>query len=175
ASAFPFVEDDNQPFRAYSAIGQGDAAATPLQMAVVAAAIANGGEVPRPQLVREVRDASGAVVRRSSPETIGRAMSPQTAERLTEMMVAVVESGTGTAAQMEGITVAGKTGTAQTGTEGASPHAWFICFAPAENPRLAVAVLVENGGTFGSEATGGQVAAPIAKAILDADRAIRKW
>jgi peptidoglycan glycosyltransferase len=174
ASAFPFVEDDNQPFRAYSAIGQGDAAATPLQMAMVAATIANDGKVPRPQLVREVRDASGAVVRRSAPETVARAMSPQTASRLTRMMVAVVESGTGTAAQMEGITVAGKTGTAQT-VGGAAPHAWFICFAPAEDPQLAVAVLVENGGTFGSEATGGAVAAPIAKAILDADQAIRKW
>jgi peptidoglycan glycosyltransferase len=175
ASGFPFVEDDNQPFRAYQAIGQGDVIATPLQMAIVAATIANGGDVPRPQLVREIIDASGGVVRRSSAETLGSAMSSRTADQLTEMMVAVVESGTGTAAQIAGIDVAGKTGTAQTGTEGAAPHAWFITFAPANNPKLAVAVIVENGGTFGSEATGGAVAAPIARAILEADRRIRSW
>jgi peptidoglycan glycosyltransferase len=175
ASGFPFVEDDNQPFRAYQAIGQGDVSATPLQMAVVAATIANGGDVPQPQVVREIIDASGGVVRRSSPETIDRAMSGETARELTDMMIAVVESGTGTAAQIPGVEVAGKTGTAQTGTEGAAPHAWFIAFAPARNPELAVAVMVENGGTFGSEATGGQVAAPIARAIIEADRRIRGW
>jgi peptidoglycan glycosyltransferase len=91
------------------------------------------------------------------------------------MMVAVVESGTGTAARMEGVQVAGKTGTAQTGIEGANPHTWFIAFAPADDPQLAVAVIVENGGSFGSEATGGAVAAPIAKALLEADRRIRGW
>lgn len=90
------------------------------------------------------------------------------------MMTSVVVEGTGTAAQIPGVEVAGKTGTAQT-VEGASPHAWFICFAPASNPRIAVAVLVENGGELGSEATGGAVAAPIAKAVIEADRRIRQW
>jgi peptidoglycan glycosyltransferase len=93
------------------------------------------------------------------------------------MMVSVVQdpSGTGTAATIPGIEVAGKTGTAQTGVEGESPHTWFISFAPADDPQLAVAVIVENGGTFGSEATGGAVAAPISKAVMEADRQIREW
>ncbi|MGH2820486.1 MAG: peptidoglycan D,D-transpeptidase FtsI family protein [Actinomycetota bacterium] len=173
-SAFPEVPDDLEPFRAYQAIGQGDTSATPLQMAVVAAGIANGGEVPRPRLVKEVLDPSAGVVERYSPETIGTAMSSQNAAELTRMMTAVVQSGTGTAAQIPGITVAGKTGTAQT-VEGAAPHAWFICFAPVERPQIAVAVLVENGGALGSEATGGAVAAPIARQIIEADKEIRGW
>jgi peptidoglycan glycosyltransferase len=82
------------------------------------------------------------------------------------MMIRVVESGTGTAAQIPGVTVAGKTGTAET-TSG-SPHAWFVCFAPAQNPRIVVAVMVLNGGSLGSEATGGHVAAPIARAVVRA-------
>ncbi len=174
ASNFPEVGDDNKPFQAYVAIGQGDVVATPLQMALVAASVANGGDVPRPQLVREVIDPSGGIVDRVQPQTIGNAMSPETAREVTEMMEAVVETGTGTEAQIPGVSVAGKTGTAQT-VEGANPHTWFIAFAPAEDPQLAVAVIVENGGTAGSAATGGAVAAPIARQILEADRQIRGW
>jgi peptidoglycan glycosyltransferase len=173
-SGFPEISGDEKPFRAFAGIGQGDVVATPLQMALVAAAVANGGEVPRPRLVREVIDSSGGIVERLAPETMSRAISAETARQLTEMMVAVVESGTGTAAQMADVRVAGKTGTAQT-VEGAAPHAWFICFAPADDPQLAVAVLVENGGALGSEATGGAVAAPIARAMLETDREIRGW
>ncbi len=174
ASTFPQIEDENEPLRAFAGIGQGDVVATPLQMALVAAGIANDGQVPRPRLVREIIAPNGSVVRRFGPDVLGEAISLQTANDVTEMMVAAVEDGTGTAAQMPGIEVAGKTGTAQT-VKGANPHAWFICFAPADDPKLAVAVIVENGGTFGSEATGGAVAAPIAKAILEADRSIRQW
>ena len=94
-------------------------------------------------------------------------LSPENAAALTQMMVGVVESGTGTAAQIPGVTVAGKTGTAQHG-DGENPHAWFVCFAPAEAPQIAVAVIVLDGGSLGSEATGGQVAAPIARAVLEA-------
>jgi peptidoglycan glycosyltransferase len=83
------------------------------------------------------------------------------------MMVSVVQSGTGTAAQIPGIEVAGKTGTAQHG-EGLAPHAWFVSFAPAQNAKIAVAVIVLDGGSLGSEATGGVVAAPIAKAVMEA-------
>jgi len=93
-------------------------------------------------------------------------MSPTTAQSLTNMMIQVVNQGTGTAAQIDGVEVAGKTGTAQTGVEGENPHAWFIAFAPANAPKYAVAVIVEHGGNFGSEATGGAVAAPIAKSVL---------
>lgn len=176
ASTFPNVPDDEEPQRAFAAIGQGSVVATPMQMAMVAAGVANGGEVPRPRLVREVTDPSADIVERYSPETLAEAISPDTAEEVTKMMIQVVQdpSGTGTAAQMPDIEVAGKTGTAQT-VEGADPHAWFIAFAPADDPQLAIAVLVENGGTLGSEATGGGVAAPIAKAILERDREIRGW
>jgi len=90
-----------------------------------------------------------------------------TAAALRDMMVGVVANGTGRAAQIAGIQVAGKTGTAQT-SEDAAPHAWFTAFAPADAPRVAVAVIVENGGSMGNEATGGAVAAPIARAVIEA-------
>jgi peptidoglycan glycosyltransferase len=170
-STFPEIGQDNLPLRAFAGIGQGDVVATPLQMALVAATVADGGVVPRPRLVREIIDASGGIVEGFAPEDLGRAMSSETATQITEMMVAVVADGTGTNAQIPNVTVAGKTGTAQS-AEGAAPHAWFICFAPVEDPQLAVAVVVENGGSFGAEATGGVVAAPIAKAVLERDREI---
>ena len=170
ASTFPDVGDDNIPFRAFAGIGQGDVSATPLQMALVAATVANGGVVPRPRLVRQVIDPSGGIVEPFTPETLGRAMSSETAARVNEMMQAVVVSGTGTSAQMTSVPVAGKTGTAQT-VPGESPHAWFIAFAPATDPQLAVAVIVESSSA-GSEATGGAIAAPLAKRILEMDRAI---
>jgi len=173
-SAWPEVGEDNKPFQAFAAIGQGDVVATPLQMALVASSVANGGVTPRPQLVREVIDPSGGIVERFRPESLDQAMSTSTARELTKMMQAVVESGTGTAAQIPGLGVAGKTGTAQT-VPGQNPHAWFIAFAPVADPQLAVAVIVENGGSAGSEATGGAVAAPIARALIEADRQIRGW
>ena len=175
ASNFPDIPDDSEPLRAYAGIGQGDVSATPLQMAIVAATVANEGQVPRVRLVKELIDASGGITESFAPESLGEAFSASTAQTLTEMMVAVVNAGTGTAAQMEGVEVAGKTGTAQTGVEGENPHTWFIAFAPAQNPKIAVAVIVENGGSFGSEATGGAVAAPVAKAVMEADRRIRGW
>jgi peptidoglycan glycosyltransferase len=89
-----------------------------------------------------------------------------TASELTTMMVSVVQAGTGTAAQIPGVAVAGKTGTAQTAS--GNPHAWFVSFAPAQSPQIVVAVVVLNGGSLGSEATGGHVAAPIARAVLQA-------
>jgi peptidoglycan glycosyltransferase len=174
ASIYPKVPDDEAPLRAYAALGQGDTAATPLQMAQVAAGIANGGTVMRPRLVTEVIDASGGIVRQYRPEALSSPLSPQTAGILREMMVEVVKSGTGTTAQIEGIEVAGKTGTAQNVAEG-DPHAWFIAFAPADNPQIAVAVFVESGGSFGPEATGAAVAAPMAKAMIEADRQISRW
>ena len=174
ASTFPEEGEDRKPFRAYAAIGQGDVAATPLQMAMVAAGVANGGEVMKPYLVQQILDPGGASVRETDPETLGTPMSSSTARILTEMMEAVVETGTGTSAQIPGVRVAGKTGTAQT-VEGANPHTWFISFAPANDPEIAIAVIVENGGSFGSEATGGAVAAPIAKAVMEADRRISGW
>jgi penicillin-binding protein A len=173
-SLAPEVPDDNAPFRAFAGIGQGNVQATPLQMAVVAATVANDGIVPRPRLVDQIVGPNVDVIEDIPPETLGRAMSSDTATTLSAMMEAVVKSGTGTAAQIPGVSVAGKTGTAQS-VEGAAPHAWFISFAPAEDPQIAVAVIVEHGGSFGSEATGGRVAAPIARAVIEADKDIRGW
>ncbi len=163
----PDYFEGNDPLLAFSAIGQADVATNPLHMALVAAAIGNDGVMMRPRLVREVRDPQGRVIRRVLPEPYGRPISAQTAARLTAMMVAVVESGTGTAARIPGVQVAGKTGTAQHG-DGQAPHAWFVAFAPAQAPRVAVAVVVLSGGSLGSEATGGRVAAPIARAVIEA-------
>jgi peptidoglycan glycosyltransferase len=169
SGVFPAPETfaERTPAVAISAIGQQDVAANPLQMALVAAAIGNGGVEMQPRLVTEARDPSGRVIATFGPKEFSRPLSGRNASLLTQMMVSVVESGTGTAAQIPGITIAGKTGTAQHG-EGEAPHAWFVCFAPAEAPVIAVAVIVLDGGNLGNEATGGAVAAPIARAVLEA-------
>jgi penicillin-binding protein A len=169
SGVFPAPEtfEGRDPAVAISAIGQQDVAANPLQMALVGSAIANGGSLMEPRLVSEVRDPSGRVIATFDTNEFSRPLSPENAAAMTEMMVAVVQSGTGTAAQIPGVTVAGKTGTAQHG-EGADPHAWFVSFAPAEAPQVAVAVIVLDGGSLGSDATGGQVAAPIARAVIEA-------
>jgi peptidoglycan glycosyltransferase len=157
---------NDQPKFALAGIGQGPVFTTPLEMALAAAGIANGGVIMRPHVVQEIRDAKDNRVRRIPAREWKTAVSPGTAAAVAAMMVTVVQSGTGTAAQIDGVTVAGKTGTAQ--VETGSPHAWFISFAPAEAPEIAIAVIVEHGGSFGSEATGGQVAAPIAAAVMRA-------
>jgi penicillin-binding protein A len=162
----PSAFADHLPAVAFSAIGQFDTSANPLQMALITSAIANGGTEMRPRLVSEIRDPNGVVIRSFDPSVFGTPISPQTAGEMTRVMTEVVQQGTGTAAQIPGVTVAGKTGTAQ--TSGGAPHAWFTCFAPAAHPRIAVSVVVLNGGTLASEATGGQVAAPVAKAVIEA-------
>jgi len=169
SGVFPSPEafEQRTPAIALSAIGQQDVAANPLQMALVAAAIGNGGILMRPRLVTEVRDPSGRVIRTFEPQEFSRPLSTANAAVLTQMMVSVVEGGTGTAARISGVQVAGKTGTAQHG-DGEDPHAWFVAFAPSRAPDVAVAVIVLDGGSLGSEATGGQVAAPIARAVLEA-------
>ena len=169
AGVFPDASyfQDRLPAVAISGIGQDNVAANPMQMALVAGAIANGGMQMRPRLVTEIRDPTGQVIESFQPEVWGRPISAQTAIQLTQMMVSVVRAGTGTAAQIPGVDVAGKTGTAQHG-EGLAPHAWFVSFAPAQNPEVVVAVIVLDGGSLGDEATGGQVAAPIAKAVMEA-------
>ena len=162
----PSEFEDREPAVAFSAIGQFDVKANPLQLALISSAIANGGTQMRPRLVGEIRDPNGSVLRTFGPEVYSNPMSASTAADITQAMVGVVQEGTGTAAQIPGVTVAGKTGTAQTSS--GAPHAWFTCFAPAENPQIAVAVVVLNGGNLANEATGGQVAAPVAKAIVEA-------
>jgi peptidoglycan glycosyltransferase len=159
--------ENNKPFFALAGIGQGDVATTPLQMALVAAGIANQGVVMQPHVGRTVTDDAGTPLETIAPKVWKTATSPETAAKVRDFMVQVVNSrgGTGTAAAIAGVTVAGKTGTAQT-AEGAAPHAWFVAFAPAEAPKYAVAVIVEHGGNLSSEATGGKVAAPIARDML---------
>ena len=157
----------NKPQTAQAAIGQYDVRVTPLQMAMVSAAIANKGTVMKPYLVRDSRNSNLDIISQTQPEQLSQAVSPEVAAALTRMMTTVVQSGTGTAAQIQGIEVAGKTGTAQN-VPGGAPHAWFTAFAPASDPRIAVAVVVEHGGNAGSEAFGGKVAAPIARQVMEA-------
>ncbi|MEX0816116.1 MAG: penicillin-binding protein 2 [Gaiellales bacterium] len=144
------------------AFGQERLQVTPLQMALVAAAVANDGIVMEPTLVERIVSPDGKVISRSRSSEWKTAMRPETAADLTAMMTRVVESGTGTSAQIPGISVAGKTGTAETGREGQN-HTWFIAFAPAEAPRVAIAVGLSN-----QAGTGGSTAAPIAQAVIAA-------
>ncbi len=156
----------NQPALAQSAIGQRDVASTPLQMALVAAGVANGGVIMKPSVMAEVSDSEGRVVRTARREPWQRAMSPSNAATLRDMMVEVVNGGTARAAAVPGVQVAAKTGTAQ--TTGDNSHAWLVAFAPAEAPTVAVAVIVESQPGLGDTVTGGRVAAPIAQAVMAA-------
>jgi peptidoglycan glycosyltransferase len=141
------------------AIGQERLLVTPLQMAMVASAVANGGRLMRPRLVQEVRDPDGRTVRKVKPSEEAKVMKPETAATLAKMMSQVVKEGTGTAAALTGIDVAGKTGTAEVGN---TNQAWFIGFAPVGDPRVAIAVTVER-----TSGQGGTVAAPIAKQVME--------
>ncbi len=169
ASVIPPVSafDNDLPALAQTAIGQRDVRATALQMASVAGAIANGGEVVEPYLVAEVFTADGEVASVTEPTLLQRAVSPATASAVAEMMEGVITSGTGTRAAVSGVRIAGKTGTAE--VPDSDPHSWFIGFGPV-NPepgerQIAIAVIVESGGG-GEDATGGTVAAPIAQRVL---------
>ncbi len=161
--------DDDLAALAQNAIGERDVRATPLQMALVAAAVANDGIVMAPYVVAEILDADDKMVWSAEPEPWRTAISAEIAADLAAMMREVVRSGTGTAASIRGIDVAGKTGTAQ--VTGAAPHVWFIGFIPADpdtgRAGIAVAVVVESG-SLGESASGGRVAAPMSKLVLEA-------
>ena len=160
--------DMNEPQSAQAGIGQYDVKTTPLQMAMVAAGIANKGRVMTPYIIDSVRSANLDVISSTpDPTELSQAVSEKTASIVTKMMVSVVDNGSGARARIDGVQVAGKTGTAQH-EEGKPPHAWFISFAPADDPKVAVAVVVEDGGVTGSEVGGGRVAAPIAKKVMEA-------
>ncbi|MEU5714194.1 penicillin-binding transpeptidase domain-containing protein [Streptomyces sp. NPDC020403] len=167
-----FDSDMSDDQLAQSSIGQFDTTATPLQMAMVAAAVANGGDLRRPHLVDRVTTAGGGTVRRGDEDSYRRAMEPGTAARLQRMMVDVVENGTGTNAAIDGVRVGGKTGTAQHGVDNsASPYAWFISWAQAPDsgrPAVAVAVVVEDASADRADISGGGSAAPIARAVMEA-------
>jgi peptidoglycan glycosyltransferase len=163
----PSYFERNDPLLAFSAIGLDNDLVNPLQMVLMASAVANGGVMPQPRIVSEVRDSQGRVAREFAVRTVRRAISGSTAAKLTQMMIAVVNNGSGYRAAIPGIQVAGKTGTATNG-EGRAPNAWFTAFAPAQAPQIAVSVIVLDGGNLGSEATGGQVAAPIVRSVIEA-------
>jgi penicillin-binding protein A len=163
-SVFPSNLDASQTIQ--SAIGQYDVRATPLQMAMVAATIANGGTLMKPYLVKQLVGPDLAVIDTTKPTPIRQAISSAVAAELTTMMESVVDKGTGTTVRIPGVEIAGKTGTAEN-APGKPPHAWFVAFAPAAQPTIAVAVLVENGGGI-NDATGATVAGPIAKAVIQA-------
>jgi penicillin-binding protein A len=146
------------------AFGQGNMLATPLQMAIVASAVANNGVEMRPTLIQRVVSPSGSTVRSLHPQVLRVATKPSTAGALKNMMVEVVQAGTGTAAQIPGVVVAGKTGTAETCSCNTVYDAWFIFFAPADHPTVAGAVLVEDQ----NNGFGGAIAAPIAKQLMQA-------
>jgi penicillin-binding protein A len=145
------------------AFGQEHLAVTPLQMAMVAAAIGNHGAEMRPQIVERIVSPGGKTITHLQPDQLGRPIKRQTADELTHMMELVVSGGTGTAASIPGVRVAGKTGTAETG-RGNIYTAWFAAFAPAEAPKVAIAVVVENQ----LNGFGGAISAPIAKQVMEA-------
>ncbi len=164
----PSYFQNNDAALARSAIGLDNDQLNPLHLALIASAIANGGTMFEPRLVTEVRDANGETLRNFAATEYSHPLTAQSAVDMREMMVNVVESGTGTLGQIPNVVVAGKTGTAANLT--GPPNAWFTSFAPAgsgQKATIAVAVIVLDGGDLGDEATGGQVAAPIAKAIME--------
>jgi penicillin-binding protein A len=152
-----------------SAIGQRDVRFTPLQNAMIVAAIANGGQVMAPYLVEQIQSPTLDVLEEAQPDRLGRAVPPDVAKTITDLMIGA-ENRTQGGGKITGVQIAAKTGTAEHGTDpkATPPHNWYIAFAPAENPQIAVAVLVENGGDRSLEATGGSRAAPIGRAVIAA-------
>ncbi len=152
-----------------SSIGQRDVALTPLQDAIIAATVANGGVRMAPQMVSQLQAPDLSNLSTTTPQSEGQAISSETAATLTSLMIGS-ENNTGGSGQIPGVQIASKTGTAEHGTDprNTPPHAWYIGFAPAENPKIAIAVIVEDGGDRALAATGGSVAAPVGRAVIAA-------
>lgn len=165
ASRFPQNLTDAQ--LAQSSIGQYDVAASPLQMAMVTAGIANGGKLMTPYLTAQVRASNLQVVSEHHPKQMSQPMTKESAEQLKAMMASVVNNGTGKRARINGTTVGGKTGTAQT-VKGKAPYAWFVGWS--DNPHVAVAVFIQSSDTAINEVSGGRLAAPIARDVIEAMR-----
>ena len=167
-SVFPDASTLDEAQTALSAIGQYNDQASPLQMAMVAAGIANGGAVMKPYIVQQVRAPNDLqTLDEANPEVLHQAISGTVADQLTQMMVDVVEQGTGVNARIPGVSVAGKTGTANS-AEDRAPYAWMVTFAPADDPQVAVAVMVEQTGIGRDEVSGNGLAGPIAKSVMEA-------
>ncbi|QUG99434.1 penicillin-binding protein 2 [Saccharopolyspora erythraea] len=182
ASAFGFGQDLQVPMRAaksdlgpmadapslyQSGIGQRDVRVTPLQNAMMVAAIANGGKLMKPELVRRTTAPDKSSISEMQPEELNQAVSPEVARTIRDMMLQSEQNTKGDG-KISGVEIASKTGTAQHGDPDDKPHGWYVAFAPAEAPSIAVAVIVENGGDEGAEATGGSIAAPIGRAVIRA-------
>ncbi|MFF9772987.1 peptidoglycan D,D-transpeptidase FtsI family protein [Streptomyces sp. NPDC013978] len=165
--------EDNDPQNAMGGIGQASNRATPLQMAMVASAVANDGELMRPYMVDQLRASNLDIIETHEPETLSQAVSGETAQKLQDMMETVVNDpqGTGGKAKIDGVTVGGKTGTAQHGLNNSEkPYAWFIAYAQLSDGSspVAVAVVVEDGAADRGDISGGGLAAPIAKSVMQA-------
>jgi penicillin-binding protein A len=165
-SAYPADMDAAQT--ALAGFGQGNVTATPLQMAMVVAGVANGGNVMRPYVVDEVRSPELDILDKTDPQVLSRAVSASTAEELKEMLVSTVANGTASPAAIPGVDVAGKTGTAESGRADIPPYAWFVSFAPADDPQIAVAVMIQKADIPRGEIAGGTVGGPIAKSVMEA-------
>lgn len=161
-----FPTNLNAPQTAMSAIGQFDVRATALQMALVAAGIANDGVVMKPYLISQVLGPDLTVLQSTNPSAFGRAMSVENSKILRNMMVGVVANGTASNARISGVNVGGKTGTAEN-TPGDPAHAWFVGLAPSQQPKIAIAVVLQNGGGA-TEVSGNALAAPIARSVMRA-------
>ena len=165
-SNFPI--EMNPPETGQSGIGQFEVRSTPLQMAMVAAAIANNGVVMKPYLVDEVQSADLQVLEKAEGSDLSQAVSSATAADVTQLMVSTVDNGTASPAAIPGVDVAGKTGTAQSGNPDVPPYAWFVSFAPADDPQVAVAIMIQRADIPRGEIAGGLLGGPIAKAVMQA-------
>src|SRR5699024_1261629 len=159
SSSFPYKKNLGKTDIAASSFGQGEVLVTPLNMAMVASGVGNNGKIVRPILVKEVISPKGNTISTNETIVLSNTMDSSHANELKNMMAQVVNSGTGTNAKIDNIRVAGKTGTAENPT--GKSHSWFIGFAPADDPKVAVCVILEDEGT-----TGGQGAAPIARNVM---------
>ena len=160
--SFPLEDGAVPAERMMTAIGQGETVVTPLHMAMIVQSIANDGVLMKPYVLERVENHSGGTVDSYSPKSYGTLMTADEAETITEYMKAVVEDGTGRKLNDLGFSIAGKTGTAEYSSDKSKSHAWFVGYAPAEDPKIAVCVIVEEGGS------GGGTAAPIAAELMDA-------
>lgn len=167
ATASTYPQGISADKAALTGFGQGDVRATLLEVTLFSAALANGGVIMNPTVLDSVIRDDLSVLHQVTPSEFGRAVSAKTAQEITQALVASVESGAASSARIEGTTVAGKTGTAEHGAN--DPYTlWFTGFAPVENPKVAVAVVIENGGGLGQSGSGDEIAAPIAKKVIEA-------